>query len=333
LPSVPEFLHEWSEVPDKQFAQAASNWGGFVTNPPMQPDGHGFLFPPPDPGPHYAPVPPLIVDEPAAVSPSPVVTSNASWLLDIEPLPSLDELFANVPADSADVSTDRSAFMASAPGIAPLIETPDVLPMTVAGTQPVQPAYVPALFQGGALPDEITVAQVPSSFVDQVQEPEQVSEEGPQEEVSALPESGMAGLFMTASASQEPLTLAVEALEVPVSFAQPGEACFDDPLAFLEGNPSAVPGGMAPSPPLRPLAPVVEAEIVVRPRGLAATKVLAKSPPEAPAESAVVSAPEPMVTLDAPLEIKSPPELPPAPVVLPREQKARKTWRSWWRGD
>jgi len=138
---------------------------------------------------------------------------------------------------------------------------------------------------------------------------------------------------MPASASEEPLTLAVEALEVPVSLAQPGEASFDDPLAVLEENPSAVPGGMAPSPPLRPLAPVVEAEIVVRPRGLAATKVQAKSVPEASTELGVVPAADSTVTLEDSLEVKSPPELPPAPVVLPREQKARKTWRSWWRGD
>jgi hypothetical protein len=145
----------------------------------------------------------------------------------------------------------------------------------------------------------------------------------------------------------EPPTLAVEALEVPVAFAGPGEATFDDPLAFLEENPSSLPGGLAPPPPLRPLAPVVEAEIVVRPRGLAVTKVQPKSAAEVSHEFTPSLPTDPMVTLEEPFEIKTPPasssevdratipvpELPPAPIVLPREQKARKTWRSWWRGD
>lgn len=332
FPSMPEFLNEKSEVSDKPRVQGASNWGVFLAEPPVQPAVRDFVSPSNDPGPGHVPEL-LIVDEPAAVSPSSEVPSNASWLLDIEPLPSLDELFADVHVDSADVSAGRSAFMALAPGIAPMIEAPDVPPMPVAGTQPLQPVYVPALFQGSALPDEITVGQVPSSVVDQVQESEQVSEESLQQEVPGLPESVMAEFFLPASASEEPLTLAVEALEVPVSLAQPGEASFDDPLAVLEENPSAVPGGMAPSPPLRPLAPAVEAEIVVRPRGLAATRVQAKSAAEASAEIGVVPAAESTGTLEDSLEVKSPPELPPAPVVLPREQKARKTWRSWWRGD
>lgn len=96
---------------------------------------------------------------------------------------------------------------------------------------------------------------------------------------------------------------------------------------------------------------MVEAEIVVRPRGLAITRVQAKPSAEVPVEFGVVPIDrevEALVTLEEPFEpktpptvdstssdkaVSTPPELPPAPVVLPREQKARKTWRSWWRGD
>jgi hypothetical protein len=327
------------QVPEVATAAPVISCGSFLAEKPSEPDGEGFVVPPADAEPRHAPEP-LILDEAPAHAEA---SSNASWLLDIEPLPSLDDLGRDGPSPAAPASPYSSAFMTSAPGFAPLFEAPDLPAVPVTEIPAIVPAFIPALFQGAELPDEITVAPV----VEQVQEPE--PETSPLVESSI--ESAMAGLFMPASASSEPPTLSVEALEVPVSLSDPGEASFDDPLAFLEENPSLLPGGIAPLPPLRPMAPVVEAEIVVRPRGLSVTKVEPKPVPDAPVEFGVVRiepAEEPMVTLEQPFELKTPavtenppadkpaflqPELPPAPVVLPREQKARKTWRSWWRGD
>jgi hypothetical protein len=328
------------EVPAVPAAEPVVSWGSFLAEKPSEPDGGGFVVPAAEPEPQHTPEP-LIFDGPVTASPRDEASSNASWLLDIEPLPSLDELTADAPSNEAPASPDQATFMALAPEFAPIFEAPDVPPMPATEI----PAFIPALFQGAELPDEINVAEAPAAVVEL-----DVETTEPEAELPAV-ESAMAGLFMPASAPSEPPTLSVEALEVPVSIAEPGEASFDDPLAFLEQNPSAVPGGIAPQPPLRPLAPMVEAEIIVRPRGLSVTKVEAKPAFEAAVEFGVVPIErdeEGMVTLDQPFELKTPPppdsppvekpvvpqpELPPAPVVLPREQKARKTWRSWWRGD
>ena len=120
---------------------------------------------------------------------------------------------------------------------------------------------------------------------------------------------------------------------MPVTLASPGEATFDDPLAALEENPSSIPGGLPPPPPLRPHAPVIEAEIVVRPRGFGATRVQPKEPEAAPVEPVEPPSLDTPFLATEPPASPAPPIIPPAPVVLPREQKARKTWRSWWRGD
>lgn len=322
------------ELPEVPADEPVVSWGSFLAEKPSEPDGGCFVILPAEPEPQHTP-------EQLITSPHAETSSNASWLLDIEPLPCLDELTADVPSNVAPASPDQAAFMASAPDFAPIFESLDVPSMPAAEGA----GFIPALFQGAELPDEITVSEVTASLVEQETEPMAAKVE------PASVESAMAGLFMPSSASAEPPTLSVEALEVPVSIAGPGEASFDDPLAFLEENPSALPGGIAPLPPLRPLAPVVEAEIVVRPRGLAATKVEPKPVNESPVEFGVVPIEreeEGMVTLEQPFEVKTPtmpdpplvekpvfpqPELQPAPVVLPREQKARKTWRSWWRGD
>ena len=346
-PGQPDILQKTLEA-ERSVLGDVTTWGSFLSEAAPMPGGPSPVSSSSVPEARHVPAP-LIVEEIAKASPSREEPLNASWLLDIEPLPSLDEMIADVPSHSASAATDHSAFMALAPDIAPLFDSAELPPMPAAAVPSVQPEFVPTLFQGAELPDEITVAEV----AEQVSEPQpEVAPEPVVERAVGPPaESVMASLFTPPSTASEPPTLSVEALDVPVSFAEPGDASFDDPLAYLEENPSALPGGIAPQPPLRPLAPVVEAEIVVRPRGLAITRVQAKPSAEAPVEFGVVPIDrevEALVTLEEPFEpktpptvdstssdkaVSSPPELPPAPVVLPREQKARKTWRSWWRGD
>ena len=345
--------------------------------------GAGFFFPS-EPATSPSPAGQVLYPAPPAGKP------NSSWLLGIEPLPSWDELAADSPATSSKPSPDF-AFLAEPPGAASY--TPQPAP-PLAPKPPEQPLFIPSLFQGGALPDEITVADEPPAPPRLDEEPELASAQAPPattaetiptqqpstglwpsveptappaplaepasttlgEPVMASPLPGAE--FTSAPASPPPMpepspaSTAELAELIPVSLAAPGEASFDDPLAALEENPANLPGGLPPQPPLRPLAPVVEAEIIVRPRSLAFSRVQARQSPEnadsaaqptpfapaAPAEAPASppvgefeSLPEPGTTSQA--STPPIPAIPPAPVVLPREQKARKTWRSWWRGD
>lgn len=273
-------------------------------------DGLGFIVPPVE-----EPVKPFLDFEPS----EPVTALNASWLLGIEPLPSWDEQRSADPASSATAAPSDASFLDEAPGPSSFTSQP-VPELAPSPPVPAQPVFVPALFQGAELPDEITMAELPVL---------------PEAADSAAPEDPVLDQVMTSLFVPAPPP---EVQEVPVTLAKPGEATFDDPLAALGENPSQVPGGTPPPPPLRPLAPVVEAEIVVRPRGFSQNKIQAKNAPDNVGDVAV---PEPVT--EPPPVPGTPPELntpapfsgglPPAPVVLPREQKARKTWRSWWRGD
>lgn len=343
--------------------------------------GGGFLFPS-----ESTPSQPLAAEE--LYPPPPAGKPNASWLLGIEPLPSWDELAADSPAASPTPSPDF-AFLAEPPGAASYTPQPAPVP---AAKPPEQPLFIPSLFQGGALPDEITVADEPPR-IDQAPDPalmpfppsaanEVIGVEqplpvpgpfvAPTETSSSASDLGSAspaeptahslwpGMAATADPASEPQmagqhpTEAAELAElIPVSLADPGEASFDDPLAALEEDPTSLPGGLPPPPPLRPLAPVVEAEIIVRPRGLGFSRVQARHSPAEDTDTAAQpqsSSPVPVESPvsssvgeleDSPAESGSAPQastppipvIPPAPVVLPREQKARKTWRSWWRGD
>lgn len=118
--------------------------------------------------------------------------------------------------------------------------------------------------------------------------------------------------------------------EIAVHIAAAGEAWFDSPLADVP-NPW-LPPKIEDEPPLTPPAPgqapvpgpVVEAEIVLRPRAPVQAAVVPKNLPPAP------KSPETDVEVEL---AANDPELPRAPVQTPREQRARSTWRSWWRGD
>jgi hypothetical protein len=279
--------------------------------------GAGFFFPS-EPATSPSPAGQDLYPTPPAGKP------NSSWLLGIEPLPSWDELAADSPATSSKPSPDF-AFLAEPPGAASY--TPQPAP-PLAPKPPEQPLFIPSLFQGGALPDEITVSE--EFTTPTVLEPAAPSLEAftafedfpfpapPPAPVEPLPEPET--------------SLSLPEL-VPVTLASPGEATFDDPLAALEENPSSIPGGLPPPPPLRPHAPLIEAEIVVRPRGFGASRAQPKEPEAAPVEPVEPPSLDTPFLASEPPASPAPPIIPPAPVVLPREQKARKTWRSWWRGD
>jgi hypothetical protein len=316
--ALPEVFPSWIMPAEKPAIASIEPF----SMPQPETDGAGFLFP----------------SEPLEETPAPFLNldpappsapSNASWLLGIEPLPSWDELTA-APSSSPPRPTSDFAFLAEPPGAASYTPqpAPDPAPPPPSAPAPIQPLFIPSLFQGGALPDEITVSE--EFTTPTVLEPAAPSLEAftafedfpfpapPPAPVEPLPEPET--------------SLSLPEL-VPVTLASPGEATFDDPLAALEENPSSIPGGLPPPPPLRPHAPVIEAEIVVRPRGFGASRAQPKEPEAAPVEPVEPPSLDTPFLASEPPASPAPPIIPPAPVVLPREQKARKTWRSWWRGD
>lgn len=322
--ALPDLFADWSMTAEKPAIVPSEPF----SLPKLETDGAGFLFPsepletPPAPILHLDPAPPS-------------APSNASWLLGIEPLPSWDELTAAPPRTCSDF-----AFLAEPPGAAsytpqpapeptpPPPPPPPSVPPSVPA--PIQPLFIPSLFQGGALPDEITVSE-------EFTTPPAHEPAAPFFEAftafEAIPFPAPPPPPATVEPSPDPETFLNLPELVPVTLASPGEATFDDPLAALEENPSSIPGGIPPPPPLRPHAPVIEAEIVIRPRGFGATRVQPKEPEAATIEPVEAPSLDLSPFTGEPPASPSPPALSPAPVVLPREQKARKTWRSWWRGD
>lgn len=219
-------------------------------------------------------------------------TSDAAWILGVEPLPSLHE--------SATPPVSASSMFTASPG-----------PMEA----PVPPPDFSApVFEGRALPDEIEVnpSMEPVLHLTPVLSPEPASTS----ELNSLPENSPA----------------TEVVEIPVQLAPPGEASFDPPLGVSPQDPwqPLVEPAIPATTPAPPSGPVIEAEIILRPRAPTQTAVIAKSKPISPRFAATIkapglSAPEPTPDENAPL--------PQAPLQSPREQRARKTWRSWWRGD
>lgn len=271
----------------------------------------------PEPAPpmeQEAPLPPPQVLE---TPPPPPAAADAAWTLGVDPMPSLNEAAPYVaPAGSLFFSTPARQEAA--------VSKPKPPPSNMFSTAPAQqeepgppPFFFNSVFQGAALPDEIQVAPafepvppVPSpapSAEAPVREPSPVIEPQPDEEPTP---------------------------EIPVELAAPGEASFDPPLAAAPQNPWETEPDAPATVPASPLqshasSPVVEAEIILRPRAPMQSTVTAKSkftPPgfdkNAPLESS--HAPPADVAADAPF---------PNPLQSPREPKPRPTWRSWWRGD
>ncbi len=284
---------------------------------------------------------------------SPAPAADSTWLLGIEPMPSWDE-----SASASEPAQNTSPWMQESQ--VPSFET---VSREASALPEVEPPFVPSLFQGGSLPDEICV---PAPVDESVTPPEpfpaaslldtplsapQVSIAPPDHprpvfvahkravpvEKPIAPPAEMSVPVPEPFAPFHAVNRDLETLpELPVTLAKPGEASFDDPLSALDihGSPGS---SEQPEPPLRPMSQVVEAEIIVRPRGLRGASVIAKTPtsplgqphaaPPSPGAPGMMSLP-PDLPADSPI-----PGLPPAPVVVPREQRARKTWRSWWRGE
>jgi|GEM_PF-1708226 len=225
-------------------------------------------------------------------------------------LPALQALEATEACPSADAGWIL--------GIDPLPSIGEVAP---------PPVFTAPVFEGGALPDEIEVPQPPEPIV-------HLTPSIPPPTV----ESESSAAITPPPIEAEPVEYPVH--EIAVQIAMPGEASFDPPLVEATYNP-----WQPPSTPLEalfeaiapeiaqanPPSPVTEAEIVLRPRAPTQTSVVAKSRPLASRFSAGAKSresPPDDTTRTDPL-----PKLPPAPQVTPREQNARPTWRSWWRGE
>lgn len=237
----------------------------------------------------------------AAFPPPPVVPTNTSPIPGIEPLPSWNETAAPTPMVS-DPATDVD--------LEALFDMP--------------------AFQGGILPNEIAVVQPPNE--------EATTTSAPSQPAPPVPEADpMAAFFQApppATPSAEADARPTQAPEIAVHVAAAGEAWFESPLADVpnpwqpaQGDDAAfAPPSFTPPPASSPAsapAPVVEAEIVLRPRAPVQASVVSKSMP--PAKPPVI---------DQEAEAAEAQEgLPQAPVQSPREQRARPTWRSWFRGD
>jgi hypothetical protein len=197
-------------------------------------------------------------------------------------------------------------------------------PLPSIGESPAPLVFTAPVFQGAVLPDEIEVPAPPPAPVVHLTPSMPVVEIEPPDSIKAPVEEVV----------HEPVQ------EIEVQLAELGEASFDPPLTATTHNPWQPPPATA-DPPLAVAMPVaaqeasskavIEAEIVLRPRAPTQASVVAKSRPLTPHFPSVHSAPS---SPDG--ETTSPPStpgLPPAPQVTPREQRARPTWRSWWRGE
>ncbi|MBL9133717.1 MAG: hypothetical protein JNG86_21080, partial [Verrucomicrobiaceae bacterium] len=102
-------------------------------------------FTPPEPRPGLAALQALEANESKS-------SGGSSWMLGIEPLPSWEE---NAPGETAADETPELAanFMQAAPPPSEVVESP----APVSAPPPQQPVFLPSLFQGAALPDEICV--------------------------------------------------------------------------------------------------------------------------------------------------------------------------------
>ena len=213
-------------------------------------------------------------------------TSDGAWILGVEPLPSLNASETSPALVSGMFSSEPVLMTALAPAA----------------------VYTAPVFEGGSLPDEIEVAPAPEPLTHLTP--------------SRLEESE------TASKLEEVLeeTAVAEVLEIPVQIAAAGEASFDPPLAITPDNPWAPPFEVTPPLPTAALSPVVEAEIILRPRAPTQVAVMSKSQP---VSSRFV---HPSAAHGAPAE-RADSTLDHDPSPSPQEQPSRTTWSSWWRGD
>jgi len=117
--------------------------------------------------------------------------------------------------------------------------------------------------------------------------------------------------------------------EINVEVTSAGGASFDpNPDPFPTNPWSSLVSPVEVDPPkVVPGQRVVEAEVILRPRAPVQNSVVPKTTGHFTRFS---NPPPPEPAPQPPAEA---PTLPPAPVVSTREQHARTTWRSWWKGD
>ncbi|WP_395740242.1 hypothetical protein [Prosthecobacter sp.] len=260
------------------------------------------------PPPVYSAPPPVFYAPSPAYSPS--RSDDSTWALGVEPLPSLTV--------AAPFSAPAGSMFFAAPLQQEAVEPQPAIPL---------PSLV---FEGAAFPDEINV--VPA--IEPV--------------VHLTPAAGEAFFANTAFhppvaiQTMEPAVVEntdpVPAPEIVVHLAPrgEGEASFDPPLAAAPQNPWEVelgPGPASNTVPFHPpqIHPVVEAEIILRPRAPTQNTVTTKTKPgpHAPiSKDFAESFDSPPATAAAPEEAMVP-SLPETPA----EAKTRSSWRSWWRGD
>lgn len=214
-------------------------------------------------------------------------TSDGAWILGVEPLPSLNASETSPALVSGMFSSEPVLMSALAPAA----------------------VYTAPVFEGGSLPDEIEVAP----------DPERLTHLTPSrlEELSAAPK-------LEEVIEEAPIA---EVLEIPVQIAAAGEASFDPPLVLTPDNPWAPPVEVPPPTlPTPVLSPVIEAEIILRPRAPTQVAVMSKSQPVSSRSVHPIAANgAPAERADSTLDHdQSPP---------PQEQPSRTTWSSWWRGD
>jgi len=246
-------------------------------------------------------------------TPMPLLSDDSSEASSIslrqEVFASLTEPIIPAVRPAPEVEPDMPAASGWIPGIDPLpswSETPDPPvfadePVFTKDDVSIEPVFEAPVFAGGALPDEIEVAELP-------------------ETTNALQEAALMKLFTPAEApSFAPPELA---REIPVQLAQPGEASFDSPmLSAVWPPPEAI-----VSPAQAVPAVIVEAEIILRPRAPTHNTVTSKTVPF----SATFTDAVPAGVENAGPEADP---IPRAPLQSPREQRARSNWRSWWHGD
>ena len=297
----------------------------------------------------------------------PTSGASAAWLLGIEPLPSWEEssspsLFETppeplIPMDEAPLTTSVQETPAPPPPPEPAYVPPlfegGMFPDEIRVDSPPEPpslmhTEVAALETAAPEPTPLPLTpepwfEQPTQLVPQPAEPTRViaaPAQPPAPAVIAAPASLVAAIdqFLKAPPPAPapvtnldelmPLEAASASLPAMPEPAPPPPAA--EPLP-LDITPPFVSPFLSSAPPLHPIAPASTAElspITPRPRGLGQTAVVPRHPFADPLSPAPDTEAAPAPSAEEP-----PVELPPAPVVLPREQKAKRTWRSWWRGD
>lgn len=267
----------------------------------------------PSPACHQPPAPPIAEEDDSSCTndfaPSPATSSahfdqppqpplsgaGAAWLLGLEPLPSWTE--APSPA----------------------------------------PTFTPNVFSGGSLPDEIVVPTTAPPHLAENTDihllPQMGMSENVPEPTPPNPAIHAGEVIAAQPASSE------EVPEIQVQLASPGEASFDPPSPsqspwqpFEDVHMPNMNVPLSEAPPASAHSPAqaaaIEAEIILRPRAPTNPSVIPKSTFPSASVTQHTSPPAPPTPAAVP-----PPALPRAPIQSPREQQARPTWRSWWRGD